>query len=120
MSNQSVILTGYSTRIPERIALWRTTALTLSTCEAKFSVGPLPTDWPYKMISSCFIPYSSFKQLNTASMSPYVFNSDGCNKKILLVRKRSKMTAELQYIYIYICYLEKWFLTLPVEAPYPE
>lgn len=104
MSNQKVILTGYNTRIPERIALWRTTALNLCRREAKCSVGPLPTDWPYKITSSCFIPYSFFKQSNTASMSWYVLNSDGCNKQGLFVRKRifGKSRAA-----VYICYLEK-------------
>jgi len=53
MSNQNVILTGYKTRMPERMALWRTTALNLCNREAKCSVGPLPTDWPYKIKSSC-------------------------------------------------------------------
>ena len=44
MSNQNVILTGYKTLIPERIALCRTTPLSLFNRDAKYNVGPLPTD----------------------------------------------------------------------------
>lgn len=77
ISNQNVTFTGYRTRMPERIALWRTTPCGFCNCEARCNVGPLPTDWPYKMSSSCFMPYSFFKQSYTASMSQYVLNSDG-------------------------------------------
>lgn len=69
ISNQNVIFTGYKTRMPERMALWRTTPLNFGDREAKCNVGPLPTDWPYKITSSCLSPYSLFKQLYTASMS---------------------------------------------------
>ena len=56
ISNQNVILTGYKTRMPERMALCRTTPLNLCKREAKCNVGPLPTDWPYKITPSCLIP----------------------------------------------------------------
>ena len=77
ISNQNVSFTGYRTRMPDRIALWRTTPRSFCNRAARCNVGPLPTDWPYKMRSSCFIPYSFFKQSYTASMSQYVLNSDG-------------------------------------------
>jgi len=53
ISNQNVIFTGYNTLRPERIALWRTTPLAFCKRAAKWSVGPLPTDWPYNIRSSC-------------------------------------------------------------------
>nr|GEW21686.1 hypothetical protein [Tanacetum cinerariifolium] len=55
MSNQNVNLTGYITRIPERIPLCRTMPLNLCSREAKCNVGPLPTDCPYKIRSSCLM-----------------------------------------------------------------
>lgn len=44
ISNQNVTFTGHKTRIPERIALWRTTPLSFCNRAARCNVGPLPTD----------------------------------------------------------------------------
>jgi len=63
MSNQYVRFTGYITRRPDKIGLWRITALRFGKREAKSIVGPLPTDCPYKTISSSFAPYFSCRHL---------------------------------------------------------
>lgn len=77
MSKQNVNLTWQTTRRPERIALCRTTPLNLGSLDAKWSVGPLPTDCPYKIKSSWLTPYSVSRHSYTASMSAYVFSSLG-------------------------------------------
>jgi hypothetical protein len=79
MSNQNVFLTGYSTLSPDKMGLCRTTARKFGNREARSMVGPLPTDWPYKIISSSGTPYFSLRQLYAASMSAYVLYSVGCS-----------------------------------------
>lgn len=106
MSNQNVNLTLYKTRIPERMALCRTTALNLGRREAKCNVGPLPTDWPYKITSSCLIPYSSFKQLYTASMSQYVLNSEGYPNSNLISYSHNEHTNMKE---------KSFYLTIPYQ-----
>jgi len=49
-------LTGYITRRPDKKGLWRTSARRRGRREASSSDGPLPTDCPYKMIRSSFVP----------------------------------------------------------------
>jgi hypothetical protein len=79
MSNQNVRLTGYSTLTPDKIGLCKTTARKSGNREARSMVGPLPTDWPYKIISSSATLYFSLRQLYAASMSAYVLHSVGCS-----------------------------------------
>jgi len=78
MSKQNVNFTWQSTRRPERIPLCRTTPLNLGNLDAKCSVGPLPTDCPYKITSSWLTPYSVSRHSYIASMSAYVLDSLGC------------------------------------------
>jgi len=56
MSNQYVRFTGYMTLKPESMGLCRTTALNWGNLAARSKVGPLPTDCPYRIISSCLAP----------------------------------------------------------------
>jgi len=80
MSNQYVRFTGYMTLRPDKMGLWRMTALRFGKRVAKSVVGPLPTDWPYRIMSSSFAPYISTRHLYAASISAYVFCSLGCQK----------------------------------------
>lgn len=80
MSNQYVRLTGYNTLIPDKIGLCKTTPLRFGKREARSTVGPLPTDWPYNINCSSLTPYCSLRHLYAASMSAYVLHSDGCLK----------------------------------------
>lgn len=77
MSSQSVRFIRYITLRPDKIALWRITALNAGTRVANSIVGPLPIDWPYNMISSSLAPYFSLRHPYAASMSAYVFCSLG-------------------------------------------
>lgn len=78
MSNQYVRLTGYNTLRPDKIGLCKTTPLKVVKREARSTVGPLPTDWPYKINCSSLTPYCSLRHLYAASMSAYVLHSVGC------------------------------------------
>lgn len=49
-------MTGYMTRRPESRGLCRITALAQVKRAAKSKVGPLPTDWPNKIIFSGLVP----------------------------------------------------------------
>jgi hypothetical protein len=63
MSNQYVCFTGYITLKPDEIGLCSTTARKCDKRDAKSKVGPLPTDWPYKMMFSSEAPYVSIRHV---------------------------------------------------------